>query len=67
MTDFGKNLKDQRLKQGLTQSKLSGLTGGQISAGTICRIERGNRAMHTRHLIAFVEAMGITVEAIMGC
>lgn len=60
--NFGKILKDFRLKNHLTQEQLSEKLG--ISLKYISRIENGNNGIKTQTLIKYMNILGITPNTI---
>lgn len=60
--NFGKILRDFRIKNNLTQEQLSEKLG--ISLKYISRIENGNNGVKTRTLINYMNILGITPNTI---
>lgn len=56
--NFGKILRDFRIKKGMTQEQLSEKLG--ISLKYISRIENGNNGVKTQTLINYMNILGIT-------
>lgn len=55
----GYSIKIERKKQELSLRQLSALTGGEVSASTISRIERGIGDVFVSHLTACYKALGL--------
>lgn len=60
--NFGKTLRDFRIKNNLTQEQLSEKLG--ISLKYISRIENGNSGVKTQTLIKYMNILGITPNTI---
>lgn len=62
---LGKNLKRIREAKGLTQDKLSALTGGKVSQGAIAALENRD-SISSRFTTDLAVALGVPVEELLG-
>jgi len=61
----GNNIKYYRLKKGMTQLELANRAGYQTK-GAICKIEAGTRGLSTHLIPSIAEALGVSVQQILG-
>lgn len=61
---LGKNIKEQRLKKGLSQDDLSALTGGKVSQGAISALEKRDSSS-SEYTVQLAQALDVTVNELL--
>ena len=65
----GENIEQIRKQKQVTQTELAArmqVRGVQLNQNSICRIEKGRRVVTDYALIVFSDALGVSVEALLG-
>jgi transcriptional regulator with XRE-family HTH domain len=61
---YGEQIKEYRIKLGLTQSQVADAM--EVTPGYISNVENGRTAMSLRFLIYYAKIMGITLDELIG-